>query len=112
MNNNAVIDDSWEALCEVVMVFSVRNFNEHKAQTVQITFFDGTEPGMPPVNFRLPKTTIPVLLMGGKERDIFVMTKLRPFEEWGNYNYKLDVIRPQIQENNSQSQVANAPVMD
>lgn len=49
---------------------------------------------MPPVNFRIPKTTIPVLLMGGKERDIFVMTKLRPFEEWGNYNYKLDVIRP------------------
>lgn len=86
-------DEVWEATCEVVLVFSVRNFNEHKAQTVQLTFFDNSEPGTLPLNTRLPKSTVPLLLMGGNIRDIIVLTKNRPFEDWGDYNYKLDIVR-------------------
>lgn len=32
--------------------------------------------------------------MGGKERDVVVLTKLRPFEEWGNFNYKVEIVHP------------------
>lgn len=45
MNDNDINNDTWEAPCEVVTVFTVRNLNENMSQTVKFTFFDLTEPG-------------------------------------------------------------------
>lgn len=68
------------------------------AQNVNIAFCDKTMPGDQPLNFKIPRTCVPSLVMGGKERDILVLTKLRPFDSWGTYEYKVYVQQPKSRE--------------
>lgn len=51
--------------------------------------------------------------MGGQQRDAVIFTKLRPFEEWGNYVFKLDIVRPkQIGGSNASEAKVEGPQMN
>jgi hypothetical protein len=39
--------------------------------------------------------------MQGREKDVIVFTKLRPFEDWGKFDYNVRVIHPVVKENGS-----------
>ncbi|CDW78148.1 ubiquitin carboxyl-terminal hydrolase family protein [Stylonychia lemnae] len=93
-NENQLATDAWEAAVSCVLVFSVTNLDKSKPQTVTLTLMNSSQVNDPPINFRIPASPIPALLMGSKERDIAVFTKLRPFEDWGNYQYYIQVVQP------------------
>ena len=48
-------------------------------------------PSGPKYNEKLPTSNLPGLVQPGKELDYFVLTKLRPFEEWGNVKWEVFV---------------------
>jgi len=41
----------------------------------------------------LPASSITAFMGVGKERDIHVLTKLSPFEDWGNFSYSIEVAK-------------------
>lgn len=59
-----------------------------------MTFKDLSE-GNSKINFRIPKSSIPCQIIQGRDKDIAIFTKLRPFdEEWGNYEFHLTFDEP------------------
>lgn len=47
---------------------------------------DASLPAFTP-NIRLPVSDVPFQVMPNRDRDCLVFTKLRPFEDWGNFNW-------------------------
>ena len=80
------------------------------SQNVVIAFRDCTQPGEQPLNFKIPRTTVPSLILGGKERDILVLTKLKPFDTWGSYDYQVSVKYPKSKEMQSKTNLNLAKV--
>jgi hypothetical protein len=42
-------------------------------------------------NIRIPCSKLPFQIMAGRERDCVVLTKMRPFDDWGQFKWEIIV---------------------
>lgn len=73
-----------------VMVFYFINDNQARKQKVSLKFTDLSQNGEK-LNFKIPASEISRVANAGREQDIISFTKLRPFDDWGTFDFSIEI---------------------